>query len=97
MADLAQRPKELPKQPKVGHAAEVPKNVQKKTSEAAEVAPSQVEDIKSQTHEPTATGTQNGDNQTNDEFGEDEEGTEALGSVDGEGRVVDEEGRVVGQ
>jgi hypothetical protein len=102
MAETAQRPMQnLPKQPKTGSVAGSPKNVQKKASEAAEPVSSHVDDTQSQTHDATQTGTQNGqfENQSNAELetNDDEEGTEALGSVDGEGNVVDEEGRVVGQ
>jgi hypothetical protein len=101
MADIAQQ--NLPKQPK-SSVTGFPQSFKKKASEAQESAPSQVEDVKSQTHEATQTGTQNGEeyeNQTNDENEtvDEEEGTEAIpaGSVDDEGNVVDEEGKVVGQ
>jgi hypothetical protein len=92
MADVAQRPMQnLPKQPKTGSVAGSPQNAKKKATEAAAPASSHIDDIRSQTHEAT---TQNGD-----EPGtvEEEEGTEAAGSVDEEGQVVDETGRVIGQ
>jgi hypothetical protein len=100
MAEIAQRPMQnLPKQPKMGSVAGSPKNVKKKAAEAAKPVSSHVDDIQSQAHDATQTGTQNGEfeNQTNEEFEDDEEGSEALGSVDEEGNVRDEEGKVVGQ
>ncbi len=100
MADIAQQ--NLPKQAK-GSVAGSPQAAKKKAAEAQESAPSQVEDVKSQTHEATQTGTQNGEHENGtideNETVDDEEGTEAIpaGSVDEEGNVVDEEGNVVGQ
>jgi hypothetical protein len=97
MADIAQRPlqQNLPKQPKQSSLAGPPQAAKKKATEVAAPASSHVDDIRSQTHEPTENGTQNIDElETVDD---EEEGTEAAGSVDEEGRVVDETGKVVGQ
>jgi hypothetical protein len=92
MADVAQRPMQnLPKQPKTSSVAGSPQTAKKKATEAAAPASSHIDDIRSQTHEAT---TQNGDEP---ETAEEEEGTEAAGSVDEEGQVVDETGRVIGQ
>jgi hypothetical protein len=94
MADIAQRPlqQNLPKQPKQSSLAGSPQAAKKKATEAAAPASSHIDDVRSQTHEAT---TQNGDEPETVE--EEEEGTEAAGSVDEEGQVVDETGRVIGQ
>ena len=96
MADVVQRPMQnLPKQSKTSSVAGSPQAAKKKATEATAPASSHIDDIKSQTHEATENGTQNGhDLETVDD---EEEGTEAAGSVDEEGQVVDETGKVIGQ
>jgi hypothetical protein len=97
MADIAQRPMQqnLPKQSKQSSLAGSPQAAKKKATEAAAPASSHIDDVRSQTHEATDNGTQNVDElETVDD---EEDGTEAAGSVDEEGRVVDETGKIVGQ
>jgi hypothetical protein len=94
MADIAQRPMQnLPKFPKQSSQAGSPQAAKKKASEAAGPTSSHIDDIRSQTNDATDNGTQNIDEFENID---DEEGTEAAGSVDEEGRVVDETGKVIG-